>query len=220
MENSFFKGEQELNIFNKADALSYLVETFSQVKNFDPYISFMDKAKVLSETATDNAMKADKKNTKKATELRGLIKIEEDTLRSLRTELKDKQTEAANFQSLLENLEQNKEASSLLVNTNERLKSLEQQKKDAEAAISEEYNYRLLDEMWILMGFVPIAGEYRTLVAALDKEKRTIRYSELLSPLVRRLRTHSPTASYSQSDYFVLPAYSALAIRHVLPKDE
>lgn len=168
-----FKGEQELNIFNKADALCYLVETFSQVKNFDPYISFMDKAKVLSETATDNAMKADKKNTKKATELRGLIKIEEDTLRSLRTELKDKQTEAANFQSLLENLEQNKEASSLLVNTNERLKSLEQQKKDAEAAISEEYNYRLLDEMWILMGFVPIAGEYRTLVAALDKEKRT-----------------------------------------------
>lgn len=168
-----FKGEQELNIFNKAEALSYLVETFSQVKNFDPYIIFMDKAKGLSEQATDNAMKADKKNTKKATELRGLIKTEEEALKSLRSELKDKQTEAANFQTLLDNLEKNKEASSLLVNTNERIKALYQKKKEAEASISEEYNYRLLDEMWILMGFVPVAGEYRSLVAALDKERRT-----------------------------------------------
>lgn len=167
-----FKGEQELNIFNKADALSYLVETFSQVKNFDPYITFMDKAKGWSETATDSAMRADKKNTKRAAELRGLIKSEEETLGTLRAELKDKQTEAANFQTLLENLEKNKEASSLLVNTNNRLNSLEQQKKETESAISEEYNFRLLDDMWILMGFTPIADEYRKVVASLDREKR------------------------------------------------
>ena len=170
---SLFKGEQELNIFNKADALSYLVETFSQVRNFDPYLTFMGKAKTLSEQATDNAMKADKKNTREASRLRGLIQSEEETLGSLRAELKEKQTEAADYQAFLDNLEQNKEASSLLVNTNERLKALEQQKKDEEAQISEEYNYRLLDEMWILMGFVPIADEYRTLVATLDKERRT-----------------------------------------------
>ena len=167
-----FKGEQELNIFNKPAALAYLVETFSQVRNFDPYLHFMDRAKSLSEKATDNAMSSDRKNTREATRLRGLIKSEEEKLGDLKSELKVKQTEAANFQSLLENLEQNKEASSLLHSTNERLATLKEQLKQAQGEIKEEYNFRLLDEMWILMGFLPIAEEFRQLVAKLEKSKR------------------------------------------------
>lgn len=167
-----FKGEQELNIFNKPAALAYLVETFSQVRNFDPYLHFMDRAKTLSEKATDNAMSSDRKNTREATRLRGLIKSEEEKLGDLRAELKVKQTEAANFQSLLENLEQNKEASSLLHSTNDRLTTLKEQLKQAQGEIKEEYNFRLLDEMWILMGFLPIAEEFRQLVAKLEKSKR------------------------------------------------
>lgn len=167
-----FKGEQELNIFNKPAALAYLIETFSQVRNFDPYLHFMDRAKQLSEKATDNAMSSDRKNTREATRLRALIKAEEEKLGDLRSDLKVKKTEAANFQSLLENLEQNKEASSLLVSTNERLKSLNEQLKQAQGEIKEEYNFRLLDEMWILMGFLPISEEFRKIVAKLEKTKR------------------------------------------------
>lgn len=168
-----FKGEQELNIFNRPAALAYLVETFSQVRNFDPYLSFMDRAKSLSERATDNAMSSDRKNTREATRLRGLIKVEEDKLRDLNAELKVKRTEAANFQSLLENLEQNKEASSLLVSTNERLRNLNEQLRQAQGEIKEDYNFRLLDELWVLMGFLPIAEDFRQLVAKLDKTKRS-----------------------------------------------
>ena len=168
-----FKGEQELNIFNKPSALAYLIETFSQVRNFDPYLHFMDRAKTLSERATDNAMSSDRKNTRDATRLRGLIKNEEEIIRDLNADLKVKRTEAANFQSLLENLEQNKEASSLLHSTNERLTSLNEQLKQAQAEIKEEYNFRLLDEMWILMGFLPIAEEFRQIVAKLEKSKRS-----------------------------------------------
>ncbi len=167
-----FKGEQELNIFNKPAALAYLVETFSQVRNFDPYLAFMERAKTLSEKATDNAMSSDRKNTKEATRLRELIKCEEDKLRDLSADLRVKRTEAANFQSLLENLEQNKEASALLVSTNERLKSLNEQLKSAQGELNEDYNFRLLDEMWILMGFLPVAEEFRKIVARLEKEKR------------------------------------------------
>lgn len=168
-----FKGEQELNIFNKPAALAYLVETFSQIRNFDPYLLFMDRAKTLSEKATDNAMSSDRKNTREATRLRGLIKSEEEQLGDLRSQLKVKQTEAANFQSLLENLEQNKEASSLLHSTNERLATLKEQLKQAQGEIKEEYNFRLLDEMWILMGFLPIAEDFRLIVAELEKAKRS-----------------------------------------------
>ena len=168
-----FKGEQELNIFNKSAALAYLVETFSQVRNFDPYLHFMERAKSLSEKATDNAMNSDRRNTREATRLRGLIKQEEEKLGDLHAELKVKQTEFANFQSLLENLEQNKEASTLLHSTNERLKTLKDQLKAAQGEIKEEYNFRLLDEMWILMGFLPVAEEFRQKVAELERTKRS-----------------------------------------------
>jgi len=169
-----FKGEQELNIFNKSDALAYLIETFSQVKNFDPYLNFMERAKTLSEKAADNAMSSDRKNTKEAARLRDLIHNEESRLRQLREDLKQKQTEAANFQTLLENLEQNKEASSLLVSINERLKNLYEQRKQVQAEIKEEYNFRLLDEMWVLMGYLPIAEEYREVVGKLEKTRRRL----------------------------------------------
>lgn len=168
-----FKGEQELNIFNKPAALAYLVQTFSQVRNFDPYLLFMDRAKSLSEKATDNAMNSDRKNTREAKRLRDLIKSEEEKLFELKSELKVKQTEAANFQSLLENLEKNKGASSLLHSTNERLANLRDQLKQAQGEIKEEYNFRLLDEMWLLMGFLPIAEEFRQIVAKLEKSKRS-----------------------------------------------
>ena len=57
-----FKGEQELNIFNKEEAMSYLVETFSKIRDFDPYIDFTGKTQKWSQDAADNAMKADRKN--------------------------------------------------------------------------------------------------------------------------------------------------------------
>jgi DNA sulfur modification protein DndD len=34
-----FKGEENLNVFNNPDALNYLIETFSNIREFDPYCS-------------------------------------------------------------------------------------------------------------------------------------------------------------------------------------
>ena len=120
-----FKGEHDLNIFNKPEAMSVLIETFSQLKNFDPYLSFMSEAKRKAENALDNAIKADKKNSKHAQELRSLIKNEEDTINKDKEDLKSKQSEASKFQSLIEGAEQNHEASSTLVSLNERLAEIE-----------------------------------------------------------------------------------------------
>jgi DNA sulfur modification protein DndD len=167
-----FKGEQNLNIFNNDDAMSYLVETFSQIRDFDPYLSFMENAKVWAEKATDNAIKADRKNSSEAQRLRSLITNEERVIGEIETELQNKRNEATNFQTLLEGIEKNKETSSLLVNTNSRLESLVSQKQQAQKELNENYTFRLLDDMWILMGYEPIAEEYRNLVGNLDKEQR------------------------------------------------
>ena len=167
-----FKGEQNLNIFNNEDAMSYLVETFSQIRDFDPYLSFMESAKAWAEKATDNAIKADRKNSSEAQRLRGLITSEEKRIGELDTELKNKRNEAISFQTLLEEIEKNKEASSLLVDTNSRLESLKTQKEQAQRELNENYTFRLLDDMWVLMGYEPIAEEYRDLVGLLDREQR------------------------------------------------
>ena len=167
-----FKGEHDLNIFNKEEAMSYLVETFSQIRDFDPYLVFMEQAKNWAEKATDNAIKADKKNSNEAQRLRGLIKLEEKQIGELETELQNKRNEANNFQNLLEELEKNKESSSLLVDINSRLENLKTQKMQAQRELNENYTFRLLDDMWILMGFEPIAEEYREFVGRLEKEQR------------------------------------------------
>lgn len=167
-----FKGEQNLNIFNNDDAMSYLVETFSQIRDFDPYLSFMESAKAWAEKATDNAIRADRKNSSEAQRLRSLITGEERVIGDLEKAYQNKKEEALNFQTLLEELEKNKEASSLLVDTNSRLENLIAQKLQAQKELNENYTFRLLDDMWVLMGFEPIAEEYRDLVGRLDKEQR------------------------------------------------
>lgn len=167
-----FKGEQNLDIFKNDEAMSYLVETFSQIRDFDPYLSFMENSKAWAEKATDNAIRADRKNSSEAQRLRNLITGEERQIGELETELQNKKNEALNFQTLLEELEKNKEASSLLVDTNSRLESLISQKMQAQKELNENYTFRLLDDMWILMGFESIAEEYRDLVGSLDKEQR------------------------------------------------
>ena len=169
-----FKGEHELNIFNKEEAMSYLVETFSQIRDFDPYMIFMTEAKRMAELATDNAIKSDRKNTAAATRLRSLIREEEKRIGILETDLKDKLGEAVNFQTLLEDLEKNKEASTALHDINERLDTLKESKEQIQRSIRENYTFRLLDEMWILMGFQPIANEYREFVGKLDKNRRML----------------------------------------------
>ena len=164
------KGEQNLDIFKNDEAMSYLVETFSQIRDFDPYLSFMENSKAWAEKATDNAIRADRKNSSEAQRLRNLITGEEKQIGELETELRNKRDEAINFQTLLEDLEKNKEASSLLVDTNSRLASLKAQKEQIQRDLNENYTFRLLDDMWILMGYESIAEEYRDLVGRLDKE--------------------------------------------------
>ena len=169
---SLFKGEQDLNIFNKEEALSYLVETFSQVRDFDPYLEFMDLAKKNSERATDNAMKADRNNRKEAERLRNLISLEEKTIGEKTAERNQCLNEANNYKSLLDNIEQSRGASELLVNTNKRIESLIAERNELISKVKENYTFRLLDDMWILLGFQPIAQEFSKLVSDIDIRRR------------------------------------------------
>lgn len=176
-----FKGEADLNVLENSNALKLLVDTFSDVKDFDAYFAFMEYATKKADQARDNAQKLDKKNTDRLKQLNHTIEQEGKLLDDIEREIKIKENEAVNFEGLLKNIEQSKEASKLLIAVNRRIESLSQKRSETAARIRENYTINLLDDMWILMGFDSIAEEYSSKVSAVDKKRRKLEKDYLLT---------------------------------------
>lgn len=176
---SLFKGEENLNVFNNPDALNYLIETFSNIRQFEPYYTgddnnqgFMDSAVELSRKAYERAMKADRQNSQQERELKAKLDLLRSRLSSTRLRLKTNRENANNYSIKLDKLENSKEASTLLKGINERLKSLNEKRAKAEGFINENYTINLLDDMWILCGFSSIFEEFQEKVSVFSKGKR------------------------------------------------
>jgi len=180
-----FKGEENLNIFNNPDALKYLIETFSNIRQFDPYytgndydLGFTEFAELQSRKAYKKAMKSDKQNTQQE----GILSAELDLLRrklsDVKQRLKSNRDNANNYSTKLGEIESSKEASELLKGINARLKSLKDKKSQLEGRINEDYTIKLLDEMWILCGFPSVFEEYQQKVSQFSKAKRTLEREE------------------------------------------
>ena len=167
-----FKGEQDLNILEKSNSLKQLVDEFSEVQNFEVYFSFMEYATKNAEQARDNAQKLDKKNADKIKGLKKTIEQEKGLLSDIDREIHIKEGEAENFEGLLKNIEQSNEASKLLKSVNQRIERLSQRRSETAGRIKENYTINLLDDMWILLGFVDTAEEYSALVNGLMNERK------------------------------------------------
>ncbi|SDF39239.1 DNA sulfur modification protein DndD [Bacteroidales bacterium KHT7] len=178
---TMFKGESDLDVFQNSNALKMLVETFSDVKDFEAYFAFMEYATKKADQARDNAQKLDKKNTDKIKQLKYTIERESSTLSDIEREIKNKENEAVNFDGLLKSIEQSKEASKLLINVNRRIETLSQKRFQTQARIDENYTINLLDNMWILMGFGDIAEEYSAKVNEIDLKRRKLEQDYLLT---------------------------------------
>lgn len=167
-----FKGEQDLNILEKSNSLKQLVDEFSEVRNFEAYFSFMEYATKNAEQARDNAQKLDKKNADKIKGLKKTIEQEKGLLSDIDREIHIKEGEAENFEGLLKNIEQSNEASKLLKSVNQRIERLSQRRAETASRIKENYTINLLDDMWILLGFVDTAEDYSALVNSLMNERK------------------------------------------------
>ena len=169
-----FKGEADLDIFQRSNALKMLTDTFSDIKNFEAYFSFMEYAKNKAEQARDNAQNKDRKNNKSIETLQRTIEEETGILSEIERDIRIKSDEVTNFETLLKNLENSKEASEQLKLVNRRIESLASKRTEARGRIKEDYTINLLDDMWILLGFESIANEYSTKVSYADKLKRKL----------------------------------------------
>lgn len=198
---TMFKGESDLDVFQNSNALKMLVETFSDVKDFEAYFSFMEYATSKADQARDNAQKLDKKNTDRIKQLNRTIEFETGALSDIEKEIKNKETEAVNFESLLKSIEQSKEASNLLIAVNRRIETLSKKRSETQARIDENYTINLLDNMWILMGFDTIAEEYSSKVSEVDKKRRKLEKDYLLTAGAEKV------IKKMQTDFVPLPVH-------------
>ncbi len=180
-----FKGEENLNVFNDIEALKYLIDTFSNIKQFDPYYTgedsnqgFTDYAEQLSRKAFEKAMKSDKQNSQQEKDLSTKMENIRIELSNVRQRLRSNRDNVASYSGKLDELENSKEASELLKSINSRLTSLRDKKGQIERVINEDYSIKLLDEHWILSGFQSIFGEFQEKVSKFSKEKRTLEREE------------------------------------------
>jgi DNA sulfur modification protein DndD len=181
-----FKGEENLNVFNNPDALNYLIETFSNVRQFDPYYneevvnsSFTDYAEDQSRKAFERAMKSDKQNSLQEKTLSYELGELRKKLSDIKQRLRSNRENAKNYSSKLEEIENSKETSELLRGLNERIKSLREKKDKMESHVNEDYSIKLLDNMWILCGFSLIFEEFQEKISIFSKAKRKLEKDEL-----------------------------------------
>jgi DNA sulfur modification protein DndD len=176
-----FKGEENLNVFNNPDALNYLIETFSNINQFDPFYTgddddpgFTEFADNLARKAFEKAMKSDKQNSQQEKEISTELGTIREKLHDVRQRLKNNRENATIYSAKLNDIENSKEASELLKKINERLSLLKDKKSKNEAFIREDYTINLLDDMWILCGFSNIFEEFQVKVSTFSKAKRKL----------------------------------------------
>ena len=111
-----FKGEKNLNVFNNPEALKYLIDTFSNIRQFNPYfigdhenLGFTEFAERESNRAYEKAMKADKSNETQEKLLSAQLNKYRNDLQDIRIRLNNNRTNATNYSTQIEDLENSKE---------------------------------------------------------------------------------------------------------------
>lgn len=196
-----FKGESDLDVLQSTNAMKQLVDTFSEVKDFDAYFEFMGYATQNANKARDNAQKNDRKNQDKIKNLNRDIERETGILSDIEREIKIKENEAVNFENLLKNIEQSQESSKLLVSVNNRIENLKKKRSETVARIKEDYTINLLDDLWVLMGFGKVADEYSNKVSEMDKKRRKLEKDYLMTVGAEKV------IKKMQTDFVPLPVH-------------
>ena len=177
---SMFKGEGNLDVMQRNDALQQIVDTFGDVKDFEAYFKFMEYATNKADRASNDAIRQDRRNTDSINRLNRTIDLETEAISEIEEEISRKEKEVATFTKLLNSIEQSQEASEKLTAINRKIEMLQQKRAEIQARVDENYTIKLLDDMWILMGFSDVAEEFSNKVSNVDRQRRKLENDYLI----------------------------------------
>ncbi len=171
---SMFKGEAELDIFKSEDALTNLINLFSDAKHYDKYSvkgAFLrDKA----EKAVEESSKADKKNEQAYRKLEIDIQNLSKDRQGFKTRLELTDEEIKSLDAQIQEAGSYVRNATDLETINKRIKSIEDNILRFNNMIDENYTTSLFDENWIAVNFEPFHKEYTEKTSQLDQIRRKL----------------------------------------------
>ncbi|MCD4663841.1 MAG: hypothetical protein K8R68_01145 [Bacteroidales bacterium] len=171
---SMFKGEAELNIFDNDEALSILINSFSRAKYYEKYAEKGSFLREKAEKVVNDATRANDKNQKEYKRLEAQIKKLEDDRARVNADINVCEDQIKKFEENIQDAEKYVTNAEALETINKRIASLEQQFRDAEKLIDENYTVNLFDENWILINFEKIHTEFSKIINELGSNKRKL----------------------------------------------
>ena len=172
---SMFKGQAELNVFDKPEALKKLVDKFSGIRDFDQLVVFSDSFEAKSKAAYIKEMKSDEKVSKDAKSLELKIQHVSEDISQKKSEIKEKQSSVEYYSSTLKELEKNQETSERYKEIEDRRKTQQERKNKILSQIDDvDYNHALLDKFWILAPYPKILQDFKQKCSAFSKDKRRL----------------------------------------------
>jgi DNA sulfur modification protein DndD len=171
---SMFKGESELNIFENENALTNLINLFSEAKHYEKYsekgLFLRDKA----EKAVEQSTRQSQKNQRDYDLLEGEIKRLEREIDKYKVHLNSTDEEIRKISTNLQNAEKHVDNAEVLETLNKRIKSIEEKISNNNSKIDENYTTSLFDENWILVNFESIQNEFSQKIAQHSINRREL----------------------------------------------
>jgi len=170
---SMFMGESDLNVFNDPTALQQLVAKFSELRTFDNYVNYVTEFERKSYSAYTKESKSDEKIAKQVESLdRKLIEVKRFIFHA-EQEIRDLNKSADFFKLKIEDLEKNKNTSEKYHEVKSRLEAKQAEAAKYRGSIKAiNFNFNLLDKLWILCAFPQILKEFQEKSSAFSKSKR------------------------------------------------
>ncbi|OAD45431.1 AAA family ATPase [Polaribacter atrinae] len=173
---SMFKGETDLKVFENKDALSILIEMFSDTAHLKKYIP---KAEYFVGRAENAVTSAGKKSAKGKQQYDRLSK----EIEYLRKEISDKESEKHQHEINIEKIRTSIDKYENIIDNAEAYQTLSERIRIKEKEISklqvrvrecENYTQDLFDKNWILTNYKPVFEEYKIKIAKVSKAKRKL----------------------------------------------
>jgi len=169
---SLFKGEKELDVLNSENAMTQLVNNFSDIRSFKKQAEVAEVLEQKAHKAYIQESKNDNKVSGETEQLEKMIIEVEGQMFDLKKDIEKQEDAKRTYERQITDLEKFQEASESYQELKKRLASKTEERKTLKRRISINFNTNLLDKMWILCKFTEIQGEFQKKVSAYSKQKR------------------------------------------------
>lgn len=181
-----FKGEEELNIFKDKDTLKSLINIYSDVKDFEPYIDFTETAEESASRAQVAAISKKKANEEKLKNLQADFEKAKRYHQTCVEQIAALNKTYLDESAWLKNYEENADLIEAVNQMQTKVQNMEHEKEMTIGKLDENYSIKLLDELWILYGFAPILEEFSTKMSNFGSVKKEMQNKHILEIAEKR----------------------------------